>query len=1043
MADTIYKVKREDTLSGIADMYKTLLGVNTSQEAIKIILKNNPQITDENYIVVGQKIWITGEYITYVTKKGDTLSSIAETYKKQLGVKKSYPDGALKLQKLNPEVKDIDKVFEDQEIKLWITYPGTVVKESTSTQPIIKIIGLQSNATATRTVYVSWTFDKDNVDRFEVNWQYYAKTAKKSAWFNAKKVIVNHDELRQSTYDAPLNALQVRADVLPYSTTYKSKPDRKGNTKDVPYWKGKKSKQESYKFSSSTPDAPSTPTVTVDKYTITARLDNLNINATHIQFNIISESIKDDGTTEIVTVKVGSAEISKNSAIFSFDLSSIPNYGSREYKVRARSYRDGLYSGWSEYSSAVSTVPEPPSKITTCRASSKTSVYLEWKPVKSAKTYEIQYATKLEYFEGSDALQQVTGIETTKYEKTGLETVSQYFFRLRAVNDKGSSDWTEIVSVTIGFDPESPTTWSSTTTATIGEQLILYWVHNAKDNSSQTVAELEITANGTTNTYTIENDQSEENKDKTSTYVVDTKVYAEGTKIQWRVRTAGVTRVYGNWSIMRTVDVYAAVSLDFRINDNNDDVINAIESFPIKISAIAGPKTQAPISYHLEIIANEGYETIDDTGNVKIVSSGESIYSKYFDITSALDVNLSAGDIDLENNIKYTATCIVSMNSGLTAKQTIDFIVAWEDDEYEPTASVVIDDDSYTASIRPYCDDIYGNFVPDILLSVYRREFDGTFTEIASGIENLIENEYENLVETSITFLSSTPLEVEMTSLMKDQTYSVYWNGTKYICDSKIIKHSNGTISVYIGNKSIDNTGLFDSASDSGEPFFIVSLLDEDETSIYNYSTFQNASHASEAVTVRIVGNISVNNTWVTDPHPALDYARYRIVATTKSTGAISYSDLPGYPVDGDSVIIQWNEKWSNFDNYNEDGSPITDSTDSDSWEGSMIKLPYNIDVSEKNAIDIELVEYIGREYPVSYYGTQIGTTATWSMVIPKDDVETLYALRRLARWKGDAYVREPSGVGYWANIVVSMSQKHREVTIPVSMSITRVEGGI
>ena len=426
-----------------------------------------------------------------------------------------------------------------------------------------------------------------------------------------------------------------------------------------------------------------------------------------------------------------------------------------------------------------------------------------------------------------------------------------------------------------------------------------------------------------------------------------------------------------------------------------------------------------------------------------MVSAGESIYSKYFDITSALNIDLSAGDIDLENNIEYTATCIVSMNSGLTAKQSINFIVAWEDDEYEPTASVVIDEDNYTASIRPYCDDVYGNFVSDVLLSVYRREFDGTFTEIASGIENLMESEYENLEETSITFSPNAPLEVEMTSLMDEQVYSVYWNGTKYICDSKSIKNSDGTISVYVGNKSIDNTGLFDNTSDSGEPFFIVSLLDEDETSIYTYSTFQNANHIAEEVTVRIVGNISVNNTWVTDPHPALDYARYRIVATTKSTGAVSYSDLPGYPVDGDSVIIQWNEEWSNFDTYNEDGSPITDATDDEPWEGSMLKLPYNIDVSEKNAIDTELVEYIGREYPVSYYGTQVGTTATWSMAIPKDDVETLYALRRLARWKGDAYVREPSGVGYWANVVVSMSQKHREVTIPVSMSITRVEGGI
>jgi hypothetical protein len=108
-----------------------------------------------------------------------------------------------------------------------------------------------------------------------------------------------------------------------------------------------------------------------------------------------------------------------------------------------------------------------------------------------------------------------------------------------------------------------------------------------------------------------------------------------------------------------------------------------------------------------------------------------------------------------------------------------------------------------------------------------------------------------------------------------------------------------------------------------------------------------------------------------------------------------------------------------------------------------MLKLPYNIDVSESNKIDMMLVEYIGRSYPVSYYGTQLGTTATWNLEIEKSDVETLYMLRRLAIYNGDVYVREPSGSGYWANIEVSFNQKHRELTIPVTFNITRVEGGV
>ena len=88
------------------------------------------------------------------------------------------------------------------------------------------------------------------------------------------------------------------------------------------------------------------------------------------------------------------------------------------------------------------------------------------------------------------------------------------------------------------------------------------------------------------------------------------------------------------------------------------------------------------------------------------------------------------------------------------------------------------------------------------------------------------------------------------------------------------------------------------------------------------------------------------------------------------------------------------------------------------------------------------MIKYIGREHPVTYYGTQLGVSSSWNMVIEKSDKETLYALRRLSRWMGDVYVREPSGSGYWANIIVAYSQKHCDKTIPVSFDVIRVEGG-
>ena len=89
------------------------------------------------------------------------------------------------------------------------------------------------------------------------------------------------------------------------------------------------------------------------------------------------------------------------------------------------------------------------------------------------------------------------------------------------------------------------------------------------------------------------------------------------------------------------------------------------------------------------------------------------------------------------------------------------------------------------------------------------------------------------------------------------------------------------------------------------------------------------------------------------------------------------------------------------------------------------------------------MVEYMGRSHPVSYYGTQRGIKSTWNVDIPKNDKNTLFGLRRLAIYMGDVYVREPSGSGYWAHIEVSFSQTHCETTIPVTLTLTRVEGGV
>jgi murein DD-endopeptidase MepM/ murein hydrolase activator NlpD len=825
---------------------------------------------------------------TYTVRKGDTLWKLAQTYNTTVDA----------LVKLN-NIKDPDYIVVGQVLKLSGTPDD--VKTNTSTIARIDVYGLQSNTD--RAMYVSWSFDKGNVDHYLVRWQYTMDVSGKVVTYK------NDDQeikVKQATYTAPENAITVKVSIKAVAKTHKV------NGKDTPYFSSVWTTSKAYSFSNNPPSAPtSAPDVKIEGYNLTATMDGLEgLNATKLRFLVY----KDNETT---VFRQAEATISTGHASAQFKIAA----GS-VYKVRCLAIRGSLESGYSPYSENMGTIPATPTKFTRCEGRSTTSVYLEWDAVANAKTYDIEYATERGYFDISDQTTTISDLKETRYEKTGLETGDEYFFRVRARNDEGESGWSEISSAVIGKGPTAPTTWSSTTTAIAGEPLTLYWVHNSGDGSPQSKARLEITIGGTTQTYeweyTVDKD---DDRNLTRHYDgIDTGIYPEGTKIKWRVATAGATGVYGDWSIERIVDIYAPPTLELTVTDYSGNTLTTLNSFPFTVKALAGPKTQAPTGFYLSVIArseDDFYEIVDDTGSVKMVNNGDEVYSKYFDISGQLEVELSAHDMTLENGVTYEVRCTVSMDSALTAENSKTFDVDWITEEYEPNAELSIDRDKYATYIRPYCEDISGKLIENVVLAVYRRDFDGEFVELGSNIVN-------------------------------------------------------------------------------------------------------------------------TDRTFVTDPHPALDYARYRIVAKSLTTGAVSFYDLPDYPINGKAVVLTWDETWTTFQTVDdEDGifmhSPVN---------GSMLVLPYNIDVSDSHQPDVELVEYIGRKHPVSYYGTQRGESASWSVTIDKNDTATLTVLRHLARWSGDVYVREPSGSGYWANIKISFSQKHGDLAVPVTIDVTRVEGG-
>lgn len=886
----------------------------------------------------------------HIVKKGDLPSAICKKY----GISLSQ---LVKLNNLRKNSRGNYLIYVGQKLTISgktttsHSTPGKKPSTKKSNCPKIVHFGLQSDTDST--VFATWDWSRSNTDKYKVVWNYHTGDG---VWFIGEEKEIT---AKQSTYNAPTNAEKVRFKVKAISKKHKV------NKKEVSYWTADYTSWKTYDFDNNPPKMPPVPTVKIEKYTLTASLTNLDdINATEIEFQVIKDNSK--------TYKTGVVKIKKWAASFSCTIEA-----GHSYTVRARSKRNKSYSGYSDYSDGSKTIPSAPASIEYIKALSETSVQLKWKEVTNATKCEVEYTTKKMYFDSSSEVKTLTVTSKSYAEVTGLESGQEYFFRVRAINEQGESGWSEIVSITIGKAPAAPTTWASTTTAIVGEKVILYWVHNSEDGSSQTTAELELIIGDNKETHTITNTTEESEKDKTSQYVLSTFTYTEGTTIKWKVRTAGITGVYGDWSTQRVIDIYAPPTLSLSITDKAGTSLTTLESFPFYINGVTGPATQTPIGYHVTITSTETYSTVDEIGNVKMISAGDDVYSQFYDISENLALEISAHSVDLENGVTYKVTVVASMNSGLTVEESAEFEVAWTDEQYAPNAEIGIDEETLCAYIHPYCD-----YYPMVYYKVELSTTTGTYVRTSEIITETIEG-------TSV-----------------DDAYT-----------------ENGDV-VYYGTLS-SGTGVYFCEVESE----VSELVDGITLSVYR--------REFDGSFVEIgTGILNASNTFVTDPHPALDLARYRIVAISDSTGSVSYADIPGVIVGETAVVIQWDEAWTEFDTTNED------EMEQPAWAGSMLKLPYNIDVSDSNESDVTLVEYIGRKRPVSYYGTQLGSTSSWKVDVAKEDKDTLYALRRLAVWMDDVYVREPSGSGYWAYIKVSFSQEHCNLVIPVTLDITRVDGG-
>ena len=431
--------------------------------------------------------------------------------------------------------------------------------------------------------------------------------------------------------------------------------------------------------------------------------------------------------------------------------------------------------------------------------------------------------------------------------------------------------------------------------------------------------------------------------------------YSDNSVVKWRVRTKGNRSEWSPWSVWRQFTVYDLPSVTCSLSQNG--------AFTLVQTSEQGYSGKQPNEEGwYEYSAEGGYSATEDVA----VEVGKDYYRFNASGTS------SASTV---GNALRSIPLLVTINSqgggGAPVGYHLTFI-ALEGYSYEaidgteimvPEGSVVYQKDYVTSSRR---------FNTEVGIEAGLQ--DGvSYAVVAEVAMN------SGLHATSTRYL----LDVDFNSKIPEPEGEVVFSPDDLTAEVRCACY-----------EEIDGPG----------DTFTLRLVNGVDLSVYRIN-------ADRSVTLVQQGLPNTGNVSVVDPHATFGTCRYRIVARSLETGESVYSDEESSSVHS-TCCVQWDESWSEYVESEDDSAGAMHT-----YTGNRIDGIYNLNLDESGNMQSEDAEYIGRKHPVSYYGTQRGHTADYRVDFPKYDTETLMKCRRLMDYAGDAYVREPSGLGFWARI--------------------------
>lgn len=650
------------------------------------------------------------------------------------------------------------------------------------------------------------------------------------------------------------------------------------------------------------------------------------------------------------------------------------------YTYRVRSQNTAGYSGYATSGYTYNT-PAAPTKVTASRLEETTVLLAVANEARTATALEVQRST-----DGSSWSTVATLSGSPVTEVTDGPGGGTFYYRARNTRGDLASDWSPTSNAVVTITPPSAPTLVSPASGMVvskSQSVVTFeWLHNPIDGSAQTAAELRYSLDGGNTWQVVEIDGN------AASYGLS-NAFAVNSTVTWGVRTKGAHQDFGPWSGNRSFNVYQEPMVAFAQPTDGFVVENTPIVLKLQYEDPSGELVSAAMS-------------ISDGSKV--------VWSR---TVSGTDYVITADEWVPDNGKVYILTATVRSSSSLTASATREISVSFV---LPQPADVHIENDLETGYVTLVTYIAEQNAGKNLLPSDYSfaaAESNGLSLVVAEDLSMQILGVNES--DDWVTFTASSPSE-ENRLVLSEGTYTA----SPYITLATPDGNKSGTFTV---ESPVEVYSAYIAVAPRSSVSEVVYPQVEVGEQATVYEPYQEPLVAPASISVWreskdgrvLLADGLQAGAGVVDKYAPLNIGYQYIVKSFADSGAANSTTF-------DNLLAT---KWA-FLYF---------------AGGGIARGMWNPDDSWNMEQDVDLVRYIGREYPVAYMRDSI--EETHNVAVTLMDREEVRAFRKMMA------THEPVVAKLWDSLVfhaVPQLQGKPKATVgaywgDVGVTLTRIDG--